>query len=77
MIRRDRRFLYYARPTFLEGLARIMDFGNSLNQYPRFRTAREADAFALRSDWIMVGQDISEAICEFEKTKMDDLTPVS
>ena len=69
MMRSHRRFFYYARPGFFEGLARIMDFGNTLDHYPRFRSAWEADTFALRSDWIMVGQDIRDAIGDFKKTK--------
>ena len=36
--------------------------------YPRYRSAREANTFALRSDWIVVGQDIRNAIGEFKKT---------
>ena len=39
-----------------------------MNDYPRFRSANEADTFALRSDWIMVAQDIRDAIGEFKRT---------
>ena len=62
------RFRYYPRPGFFEGLARIIDLGNTLDDHPRFRSAPESDTFALRSDWIMVGQDIRNAIGEFKKT---------
>ena len=71
------RFRYYPRPGFFEGLARIIDLGNTLDDHPRFRSAPEADTFALRSDWIIVGQDIRNAIGEFKVIENDKLTHVS
>ena len=68
---RNRRLNLHSMPGFLEGLARIMDLGNTLDDYPRFRSASEADTFALRSDWIMVGQDIRDAIGEFKKIEAE------
>ena len=61
MVKR-RLFIRHPRRGFIEGMARILDLGNALNRHPRFRTAAEADAAALRSDWIIVGQDIRDAI---------------
>ena len=52
----------FARPSFLEGLARIFDFGGSLNQYNTSATPEEADKRALRSDWLAVGDDMRRAI---------------
>ena len=62
------RIRYYPRPGFFEGIARIIDLGSTLDDQPRFRSAREADTFALRSDWIVVGKDIRNAIGDFKKT---------
>ncbi len=52
--------LIYARPSFLEGVARIFDFGGTLNTYYYVSTdedPREADARAIASDWEAVGKD--------------------
>lgn len=58
----SRTFFLFARPSFIEGLARIFDLGNSLNVYNESLTGREADFKALWADWSMVGQDITDAI---------------
>ena len=51
----------YARPSFVEGVARLLDFGGVLNEYNQSRTGREADWKALRADWITVGDDLWDA----------------
>lgn len=76
-MRGSRHLFYYPIPGFLEGLARIMDLGNLLDDYPRVRSASETDTLALRSDWSMVGQDIRNAIGEFKAVENDKLTHVS
>ena len=69
-------------PSFLEGIARILDVCDTLNQddlpeitklYNRVRARRlamptgpEADAEAIRKVWATVGQHLSDAIGEFE-----------
>ena len=63
MNRPKRRLLRSSRRGFIEGLARILDLGNTLNRRSRLRVARrDVDANALRSDWVAVGQDIQQAI---------------
>ncbi len=64
----------YARPSFLEGLARIMDLGNTLNEYNISPNGKEADYIALSNDWAMIGQDMYDAIAEFELEEADKLT---
>ena len=52
--------LVYARPSFLEGVARIFDFGGTLNTYYLVSSdedPREVDARAIASDWEAVGKD--------------------
>lgn len=49
----------FARPSFIEGVARILDFGNTLNQY---NTSADADTIALTMDMYAVGDDLREAI---------------
>lgn len=56
--------LLFARPSFLEGFARIFDLGNNLNQYNEHRFPDDADVRAMRADWEAVGEDIRHAIHE-------------
>ena len=55
-----------ARPSFLEGIARLMDFGNSLDEYKSYPSGVEADHAAIARDWAMIGLDFRNAIAEFE-----------
>jgi hypothetical protein len=54
--------LLYARPSFLEGVARLLDFGGTLNEYNRLDTPEDVDLVALRSDWEALGQDYRTAL---------------
>lgn len=58
----------YAKPSFLEGMARLFDFGGTLNTYYYYlpdENPRDADARAIASDWEAVGKDIASAIGEY------------
>lgn len=59
----------FARPSFVEGAARMMDLGNSLNTYNVSRTETEADLRALRRDWMAIGHDVRVAL---EQLRTDD-----
>lgn len=54
--------LLFARPSFLEGVARLVDVGGSLNTYNISRTGQEADARALQNDWRAIGHDVRVAL---------------
>ncbi len=62
----------YARPSFLEGMARVMDMGNTLNEYNTFETGEEADYTALLMDWIAVGRDMQAAMGQYELEEISD-----
>jgi hypothetical protein len=51
--------ILYARPSFAEGMARIMDFGNTLSEYNR---TPDPDAVAIAADWNAVAEDLYAAI---------------
>jgi hypothetical protein len=51
-----------ARPSFCEGMARILDFGNTLNEYNSSPSGEIADEIAIRMDWMMVGKDLRNAM---------------
>lgn len=52
----------YASPSFLEGVARILDFGNTLNEYNTSLTPQQADERALAADWYAIGEDMKMAV---------------
>ena len=61
--------LMFARPSFIEGVARIFDFGGTLNEYnyDQFSSGAEADAAAIASDWAAIWQDLGEAMGQWEE----------
>ena len=56
------RYRLYARPSFLEGLARLWDWSGSLNVYNAAPDNATADAWALGEDWRTVGDDMRAAL---------------
>lgn len=71
-----RRF-NYAKPSFIEGMARIFDFTGALDYYPglsaRRKSSPEADAEAIRAAWETVGQCMWDAMGQFEELERDNL----
>ena len=81
-----------AHPSFLEGMARLLDVCDTLNQndlteitklHEQIRSRRlamptgpEADAEALRKVWLTVGEQLKDAIGEFETVEQDNLRSV-
>jgi hypothetical protein len=60
-------FRLFAEPSFLEGVARLVDLGATLNVYNESGTPAEADQQALLSDWMTVGEDIQMSIYAYEQ----------
>ncbi len=56
--------ILYARPSFKEGVASILDFGNTLTEYNTALTPEQADALAMSADWQTVGYDMKEVAKE-------------
>ena len=52
----------FAEPSFVEGMARVLDIGATLQVYNTSLTGREADVKALKNDWRAVGDDLKAAI---------------
>ena len=59
----------FARPSFIGGVARVMDLGTTLQIYNESKTEEEADTKAIKKDWETVGEDISNAIKKYERRK--------
>jgi hypothetical protein len=51
-----------ASPSFLTGVARTLDLYGQFDAYNGSKTAQEADALALQSDWKVVGEDLRAAV---------------
>jgi hypothetical protein len=56
----------YADPSFLSGAARAFDLYGLYDAYNASATPLEADARALAADWIVTGQDLQDAIDDFQ-----------
>ena len=54
----------FARPSFVEGVARAFDVGGTLQEYNAAISEEQADALALGADWRMVGADLLRAMDE-------------
>lgn len=67
-MKNNRVFRLWARPSFFEGVARLLDFGGALNTYNASATEAEADEKAVRSDWETVGLDLFAAMTSVEKS---------
>ena len=52
----------FARPSFVSGVARVLDLGGTFDQYNSSATPGEADARALAGDWAVVGENMRIAI---------------
>jgi len=62
--------ILFARPSAIEGAARLLDFGDTLSEYNRSPTGAMADYIALAADWKQIGNDLSEAF----QLGMDELS---
>jgi hypothetical protein len=66
MVDRVQSGFLIADPSFVSGAARLFDWWGLYDTYNQSRTGQEADAKALFSDWRIVGQDLVDAMVEFE-----------
>lgn len=63
-------YYLFVNPGFLSGMARVFDLGATWDDYNDWPTPEQADFYALRSDWKMVGKDIRKAIAQFEESRV-------
>lgn len=57
----------FARPGFVTGVARLFDFGGTLNTYNVSPSEEMADTHALQADWRVVGDDMRIALATYRK----------
>ncbi len=59
-------YFLFANPSFLSGMARVLDLGCTLNEYNYSAFPEKADYHAVNSDWRVVGSDIRSAMARYE-----------
>ena len=55
----------YANPSTIEGIARVVDLGATLQEYNTSMTEEQADFKAIRNDWRAIGDDFRFAIKKY------------
>ena len=53
----DQTMFLFARPSFFEGLARLIDVGDTLTEYNQSLNGQQADDLAMRADLVALGND--------------------
>ena len=64
----------FARPSFLEGVARVLDLGGTLQEYNSSITPQQADALALNADWRAVNEEFARAMFQVSSESRISLT---
>lgn len=52
----------FTEPSFIGGMASLLDLGNTFREYNASPTGEEADFKALQNDWRAVGDDMKVSI---------------
>jgi hypothetical protein len=55
-------FRLFSVPSFLEGMAMALDFGQTMPEFNTDRNPAAADAKAVAADWRAVGRDLARAM---------------
>jgi hypothetical protein len=63
----NRSDFLFAIPSFFGGMSSVLDLGATLVLYNEAPTTRIADEWAIRSDWIVSGEDIRSAMKLWEQ----------
>lgn len=61
----ERSTFLFATPSFLTGMARVIDLFGQLDEYNSSPTVTLADYLAMKSDWASVGDDLREAMTRY------------
>jgi hypothetical protein len=67
----------FAQPSFASGVARTLDLWGQFDEYNTSESPEEADSKAIASDWILVGQDIAEAMASYAHHPEPELEEVA
>ena len=64
----------YARPSFIEGVARALDLGGTLQEYNNSPTGEMADRLALEADLQTVTEELKAAIAQDHAEQRSTMT---
>ena len=59
----------FATPSFLSGMAQVLDMGGTMVEYNTQKTGIEADRIALLNDWMAVGNDLRTVMKQYEQQR--------
>jgi hypothetical protein len=62
----DYSTILFASPSFIEGVSRVLDMGNTLSEYNSSQSGEAADAYAIFADWRAVGDDLRQAMKQWK-----------
>lgn len=62
----------FTTPSFIEGVMRILDLGDTLTEFNRSQGTIQADNLALRQDWSAVGHDLLLANKKYLEPKVTE-----
>ena len=57
----------FAKPSFVEGISRVLDLGGTLQEYNSSETEQKADMEEIKNDWRAVGDDLRFSISDYEQ----------
>lgn len=67
----------FAQPSFLRGMGKALDLRSTRNVYNDSSSDQEADYKALKSDWIIIGDDIRRAAEQYGRKEAKQGTTCS
>lgn len=62
------RLYLFSKPSFLTGIARLIDVFRATNKYNTSNSDQQADYDALYSDWLAIGDDIWKATEKYSES---------
>jgi hypothetical protein len=65
-------YYLFAEPSFMEGMARLMDFGGTFQEYNCALNEDQADQIATAADWNAVGNELKQAMDTYATTYIDE-----
>lgn len=54
--------LFKREPSFIDGVASLVNHSPNLDRYHQDETPNEADINSLRADWFAIGKDLHDAV---------------
>ncbi|MDP2983245.1 MAG: hypothetical protein Q8O92_07945 [Candidatus Latescibacter sp.] len=59
----------FSMPSFIGGMASVLDLGSTLTVYNESPTPEMADAIAIYNDWKTIGNDMRSVFCQIKESQ--------